>query len=38
VTAGLRSGTDPNHPDTDGDGLIDGNDPDPLGLSEAETR
>ena len=38
VTAGVRSGTDPNHPDTDGDGLIDGSDPDPLGSSEAETR
>jgi hypothetical protein len=36
--AGVRSGTDPNHPDTDRDGLIDGIDPDPLGTSETEAR
>jgi len=36
ATAGVRSGTDPNHPDTDRDGLIDGSDPDPLAMSEPE--
>ena len=36
ATAGVRSGTDPNHPDTDRDGLGDGNDPDPLGENEPE--
>ena len=35
ATAGIRSGTDPNHSDMDRDGLIDGIDPDPLGAIEA---
>jgi hypothetical protein len=37
VTAGIRSGTNPNNPDTDGDGLADGIDPDPFALTELET-
>jgi len=38
AVAGVRRGTDPNNPDTDGDGLLDGSDPDPLEAGESETR
>jgi hypothetical protein len=36
--AGIRGGTDPNNPDTDGDGLLDGSDPNPLEASGAEVQ
>jgi hypothetical protein len=38
VTAGVRTGTDPRNPDTDGDGRVDGSDPDPFDASETEAR
>jgi len=38
ATAGERCGSDPNDPDTDGDGLIDGIDPDPLVAGEPQAR
>jgi len=38
AVAGLRGGTDPNNPDTDGDGLLDGSDPNPLEASDAEAQ
>jgi len=38
AVAGIRGGTDPNNPDTDGDGLLDGSDSDPLEASGTETQ